>query len=77
MHSATVHYCGSPERPLMIMDITLSTAATMPRIWLLPYLACEAEVVAQATENDPPKLYRDALQGEETDHGADHPEQAQ
>jgi hypothetical protein len=35
MHSAAVDYCGGPERPLMPIDITLITTATVPRIWLL------------------------------------------
>jgi hypothetical protein len=76
MHLAPVRYCGGPERPLMTTETTLSTVATMLRIWPRPVLARETEIVAQCTENDARKLYRDALQNEDPNPSADHAEQA-
>jgi len=34
LHLTTLHYCGGAASPLITIEITLRTTATMPRIWL-------------------------------------------
>src|SRR5215207_1612329 len=41
-----------------------------------PVLTGQAEIVAQAPEDDPNELYRDALEVEDPHDGADYPDQA-
>jgi hypothetical protein len=71
-------YCGGPVRPLIAMETTHRTTATIPRICpataLSPLL--QAEVVAQAAEDDAGELYGDAVDQEEAEPRAQKTEDA-